>query len=139
AAAMGGASADHPVRHPQRLRIGLPVDASRGDDRPARPGRGRSAGGPAAAARAWGPHLGGLCGHVRERVGSPCQRDGRGSKRAVISQRVWRILAPAAVGLVFLGLWEAGVRGTGVPAYILPAPSAVARSLWVDGPSLLGS
>ena len=57
----------------------------------------------------------------------------------MISQRVWRILAPAAVGLVFLGLWEAGVRGTGVPAYILPAPSAVARSLWVDGPSLLGS
>jgi NitT/TauT family transport system permease protein len=55
------------------------------------------------------------------------------------SQQVWRILAPAAVGLVFLALWEGLVRGLEIAPYILPAPSAVAVSLWVDGPSLLGS
>ena len=55
------------------------------------------------------------------------------------SQQVWRVLAPGLVGLVFLGLWEGGVRGFGVAPDILPAPSAVAVSLWVDGPSLLGS
>jgi NitT/TauT family transport system permease protein len=55
------------------------------------------------------------------------------------SQQVWRILAPAAVGLVFLALWEGLVRGLEIAPYILPAPSAIAVSLWVDGPSLLGS
>jgi len=57
----------------------------------------------------------------------------------VTSQRFWRILAPAAVGVVFLALWEAVVRGAGIAPYILPAPSAIAQSLWVDGPSLMGS
>jgi NitT/TauT family transport system permease protein len=50
-----------------------------------------------------------------------------------------RIAAPLAIGILFLALWEAGVRLSGVPQYILPAPSAVARSLWIDGPSLFGS
>jgi len=50
-----------------------------------------------------------------------------------------RILAPLIVGAAFLALWEAAVRISGVPVYILPAPSAIAQSLWVDGPSLLGS
>jgi NitT/TauT family transport system permease protein len=54
-------------------------------------------------------------------------------------RRFWRVLAPAAVGALFLGLWEAVVRVNGIPPYILPAPSAVARSLWIDGPSLLSS
>ena len=40
---------------------------------------------------------------------------------------------------MFLALWEAVVRLQGIPPYILPAPSAIALSLWVDGPSLLGS
>jgi NitT/TauT family transport system permease protein len=54
--------------------------------------------------------------------------------------QLWlRILAPLAVGVLFLALWEAGVRLSGVPQYILPPPSAVALSLWTDGPSLLGS
>jgi NitT/TauT family transport system permease protein len=55
------------------------------------------------------------------------------------SRRAWRFIAPAVVGLLFLGLWETVVRANGIPAYILPAPSAVALSLWTDGPSLLGS
>ncbi|MGE5270624.1 MAG: ABC transporter permease [Thiohalocapsa sp.] len=50
-----------------------------------------------------------------------------------------RIAAPLAVGVVFLALWEAVVRLRGIPPYILPAPSAIAQSLWTDGPSLLGS
>jgi len=50
-----------------------------------------------------------------------------------------RIAAPLAIGILFLALWEAAVRVSGVPQYILPAPSAIARSLWTDGPSLLGS
>ena len=53
--------------------------------------------------------------------------------------RLSRILAPAVVGALFLGAWEAVVRVNGIPPYILPAPSAVALSLWTDGPSLLGS
>jgi NitT/TauT family transport system permease protein len=55
------------------------------------------------------------------------------------SRPAWRFIAPAVVGLLFLGLWEIVVRANGIPAYILPAPSAVALSLWTDGPSLLGS
>jgi NitT/TauT family transport system permease protein len=50
-----------------------------------------------------------------------------------------RIAAPVAIGLVFLALWETAVRLSGVAVYILPPPSAIARSLWVDGPSLFGS
>src|SRR5690349_14541070 len=51
----------------------------------------------------------------------------------------WRILAPIAVGVLFLALWELGVRWADIPVYVLPPPSAVAVSLWTDGPSLLGS
>src|SRR6185503_4786026 len=54
-------------------------------------------------------------------------------------QRSLRILAPLSVGATFLALWELVVRVRGIPPYILPAPSDVARSLWVDGPSLLHS
>jgi len=57
----------------------------------------------------------------------------------MIGHRAWRILAPLLIGAVFLALWEAVVRLRDIPPYILPAPSAVALSLWNDGPSLLGS
>ena len=57
----------------------------------------------------------------------------------MIGQRVWRVLAPLLIGVVFLAIWEAVVRWRGIPPYILPAPSTVAQSLWIDGPSLLGS
>jgi len=57
-----------------------------------------------------------------------------------MTQHLWlRIAAPLFVGALFLVLWQAAVRLSGVPVYILPAPSDVAQSLWVDGPSLLGS
>jgi NitT/TauT family transport system permease protein len=51
----------------------------------------------------------------------------------------WRILPPVAVGVAFLALWEGIVRWASIPVYILPPPSAIAMSLWTDGPSLLGS
>ena len=53
--------------------------------------------------------------------------------------RKLRLLAPVAIGVVFLAAWESVVRLRGIPSYILPTPSAVAVSLWVDGPSLFGS
>ena len=53
--------------------------------------------------------------------------------------RTARILAPVAIGVLFLAAWQAVVWWRGIPPYILPAPSDIARSLWVDGPSLLGS
>jgi len=53
--------------------------------------------------------------------------------------RLLRLMAPLAVGVLFLAVWEAVVRLRGIPPYILPAPSAIATSLWSDGPSLLGS
>ena len=39
--------------------------------------------------------------------------------------RMLRILAPIAIGVVFLAAWESFVRLSGIPPYILPAPSAV--------------
>jgi NitT/TauT family transport system permease protein len=53
--------------------------------------------------------------------------------------RSWQIVAPIAVAAVLLALWEIVVRVNGIPPYILPGPLAVAKSLWTDGPSLLGS
>jgi NitT/TauT family transport system permease protein len=50
-----------------------------------------------------------------------------------------RIAAPALVGVVMLLLWQAVVTVNGIPSYVLPGPLEVARSLWLDGPSLLGS
>ena len=57
----------------------------------------------------------------------------------MIGERRWRLLAPVSIGALFLAMWEAIVTLRGIPPYILPAPSAVALSLWNDGPSLLGS
>jgi NitT/TauT family transport system permease protein len=53
--------------------------------------------------------------------------------------RLRQIVAPLAVGVVLLALWEIVVRVNGIPPYILPGPLAVAKSLWTDGPSLLRS
>jgi NitT/TauT family transport system permease protein len=74
---------------------------------------------------------------MRDRVARA--RHGDDGHPGMIGQRVWRVLAPLLIGMVFLAIWEAVVRWRGIPPYILPAPSAVAQSLWVDGPSLIGS
>jgi NitT/TauT family transport system permease protein len=44
--------------------------------------------------------------------------------------------APAAVGLLALGLWEGAVRAFGVPPYVLPGPVAIAAALREDWPLL---
>ena len=43
-----------------------------------------------------------------------------------------RVLAPAAIALLFLGGWEAVVRVNAIPPYILPGPVLVARTLVQD-------
>jgi NitT/TauT family transport system permease protein len=54
-------------------------------------------------------------------------------------RRVLSLMAPVAVGLLFLAGWEAVVRIEAIPPYILPGPLLVAHTLWTDGPSLFGS
>lgn len=46
--------------------------------------------------------------------------------------RIVDALAPLALIAALLGIWEAACRLTGVPAYFLPAPSAVAKALAAD-------
>jgi len=50
-----------------------------------------------------------------------------------------RRLLPAATLLGLLCLWELVVRGAQLPAYTLPAPSLVAKTLWNNFPSLAAS
>jgi NitT/TauT family transport system permease protein len=50
-----------------------------------------------------------------------------------------RSIWPSVVGfIVFFGLWEIAVRATNTPAFIIPAPSAVAGRFWSELPNLLG-
>ncbi len=53
--------------------------------------------------------------------------------------RLLRLLAPSVFGVLALALWEAAVRVYEIPVYILPGPLLVLKTLWVDGPSLLGA
>jgi len=48
-----------------------------------------------------------------------------------------KAVLPVIFGLLLLGVWEAIVRMNNVPQFIVPAPSAIAASLWIDGPDLL--
>ena len=87
------------------------------------------------------PAYGAMCDTV-----SASLADGDGARtprpmtRAVAAARLdadrWRRSRSA---LIVLAVWEAVVRLNGIPPYVLPAPSAIAPSLWIDGPSLLGS
>ena len=49
------------------------------------------------------------------------------------------LLVPVVAGLATLIAWEALVRMRGIPPYILPAPSLIAKTLWNNLDSLLGS
>jgi NitT/TauT family transport system permease protein len=55
------------------------------------------------------------------------------------AERLLKVAAPLAAGVLFLAGWEAVVRWNAIPPYILPGPLLVAETLWRDGPSLLGS
>ena len=50
-----------------------------------------------------------------------------------------RIAGPVVVGVLFVALWAFAVWLFAMRPFVLPSPWAVAQSLWVDGPSLLGS
>ena len=50
-----------------------------------------------------------------------------------------RFLAPLMFGVLVLALWEWAVRAYDVPTYVAPGPLLVLKTLWTDGPSLLGS
>jgi NitT/TauT family transport system permease protein len=53
--------------------------------------------------------------------------------------RALDMLAPLALIAALLAIWEAACHLTGVPAYFLPSPSAVAVAMIENGPLLLGS
>ena len=54
-----------------------------------------------------------------------------------LTPTMWlRLLAPAVLGVIFLGGWEAMVRLRGIPPYILPGPLAIAQALAADWASL---
>jgi NitT/TauT family transport system permease protein len=66
----------------------------------------------------------------------------------IVEERRWfyltiptwqRILAPVAIGLVVLGLWEFVVWKADVPYYILPGPWRIFRTLITDWGTLSGS
>ena len=50
--------------------------------------------------------------------------------------RVSAVLSPLGVVIVLLALWEAGTRAFGVPAFLLPPPSAVAVAIVTHAPLL---
>jgi len=53
---------------------------------------------------------------------------------------VWpRILAPLAIGVIVLGLWEFAVRWNEIPSYVLPGPILVGQTLIADWGTLSGS
>jgi NitT/TauT family transport system permease protein len=53
--------------------------------------------------------------------------------------KVQRILAPLAVGIVLLGLWQFLCVSLKVPTFMVPTPLDIGRTLIKDGPLLLGA
>jgi NitT/TauT family transport system permease protein len=54
-----------------------------------------------------------------------------------IGVKLLRMLTPVAGILVFLAIWQAGVMFSGVPAYLLPAPTEIAQTFIDELPKLL--
>lgn len=54
-------------------------------------------------------------------------------------RRVVAIIAPIVLVALLLGAWELACRALAIPAYFLPAPSAIGASLIADWPLLLTS
>ncbi len=57
----------------------------------------------------------------------------------VIRRNATRIVLPLGILLIATACWETYVRAAGVPPYILPAPSTIARTMATDWPLLWGS
>lgn len=54
-------------------------------------------------------------------------------------RRLLAVVAPLVLIALLLGVWELACRALAVPAYFLPAPSAIGQSLAADWPLLLAS
>src|SRR6516164_5308343 len=54
-----------------------------------------------------------------------------------IGVKLLRMLTPVAGILVFLAIWQAGVMFSGVPAYLLPAPTEIGQTFINEFPRLL--
>jgi NitT/TauT family transport system permease protein len=51
----------------------------------------------------------------------------------------WPVLAPALVGALLFGGWEAGCRAFEIPPYLFPLPSEIWAKFIADWPTLLGA
>lgn len=58
-------------------------------------------------------------------------------ERRAARERRLRLVMPILTLAIALGMWEALVRINHVPHYLIPAPSLIAKTLWLDGPSLM--
>jgi NitT/TauT family transport system permease protein len=52
---------------------------------------------------------------------------------------IFRVAVPILIGIMFLALWEFGVRYFQVSRFVLPPPSSIVSALIEDFPSLAGS
>src|SRR3979490_841982 len=59
------------------------------------------------------------------------------TSRTGMAAKLLRFLMPGAGILVFLAIWQAGVMISKVPAYLLPAPTEIARTFIDEFPKLL--
>lgn len=57
----------------------------------------------------------------------------------VQSERFQQVAMPLLVGLALLAIWEGLCRYTGVPEYLIPAPSRITAALHADFGMLIGS
>ena len=75
---------------------------------------------------------------LRERAAPEAlpQADGGPPQGAPRAERIARVVAPLAIGLTALALWEAVVRVNDIPHYILPGPLLVLQSLMADWATL---
>ena len=65
--------------------------------------------------------------------------DAPAGSRGAVQERVLRLALPVATLAVGIAIWELVVRLKGIPPYVLPAPSLIARTFIADWPVLWGS
>src|SRR5207253_7093533 len=83
-----------------------------------------------------------------QRTAAAAGTDDAEARPVFVEERRWlgitgsgwqKIVAPLVIGLLALGLWEFVVRHAGIPAYILPGPWLILRTLIADWGTLSGS
>lgn len=58
---------------------------------------------------------------------------------AATTSMTLRVVAPAVVAVILLALWQGAVTWYDVPAYLVPSPTRIAQTLWLDRGLLLDS